>query len=66
MPQLIRPPSVRIVPRDGEIEITLNIHISVDGNGFVEATSVEKPKEDKVEMMIPDFLSGVKIGSFGK
>lgn len=66
MPQLIRPATIRVVPRDGEIEINLNICISIDGNGIVEKTSIENQQEDKVEMVIPDFLSGVKLDSFGK
>lgn len=65
--------TVKIVPRDGEIEITLNINISLDGT--VTATTPNKADvnvvqnkendEDKVEPLIPDFKSGGKLSNFG-
>ena len=69
MPQIVKQPktSVRIVPRDGEIEITLNINISFDGEvtaSAVNAQSVKmvEEKEDKdAEPMVPDFFSGAKL-----
>lgn len=72
MPQIVKQPktSIRIVPRDGEIEITLNINISIDGQvtaSAVNAQSVSVVNEDEkdTELMIPDFLSGAKL-KFGK
>jgi hypothetical protein len=71
MPNLIKPTTkVRIVPRDGEIEITLNINITVDGkvtatSDDVKSVSVEE-EEDTVPTFIPDFTSGFKLGTFGK
>lgn len=70
MPQIIRPASkVRIVPRDGEIEITLNINITVDGKVVTSAdnadVSVDEEPEEKTKHMIPDFFSGIKL-DFGK
>lgn len=72
MPQIVKQPktSIRIVPREGEIEITLNINISIDGQvsaSAVNAQSISVVNEDEkdVELMIPDFLSGAKL-KFGK
>lgn len=75
MPQLIKPSTkVQIVPRDGELEITLNINITVDGqiqatadNAQVSVLSKkEEPEaEDKSPHFIPQFGSGMKL-SFGK
>lgn len=77
MPQLIRPASVRVVPADGELEITLNINITIDGNLTATAdnarsvsvqqveTKKEEEPEDKVQHAIPDFFSGLKL-DFGK
>jgi len=73
MPQIVKQPKtqIRIVPKDGEIEITLNINITIDGQltaNAIDAQSVsvlEKDKEKDAELMIPDFFSGVKL-KFGK
>lgn len=72
MPQLIKPSAkVRIVPRDGELEITLNINITVDGKVTASAdnaksvTVEEKEAEDRPAHFIPDFGSGFKL-NFGK
>jgi hypothetical protein len=70
MPQLLKPSAkVKIVPMDGEIEITLNINITVDGkltasSEEAKVLSVEQ-KEDKVQQFIPSFDSGLKL-DFGK
>lgn len=76
MAQIIRPASVRIVPRDGELEITLNINITIDGtvtataeraqSVTVQQTIAAEAVEDKVQHIIPDFISGMKLSSFGK
>lgn len=73
MPRITRPPSrtiVQVVPRDGAIEITLNINISVDGQvtassdqAEVRAQKVEE--DDKVDKIVPDFFGGTKL-KFGK
>ena len=72
MPQIVKQPKtqVRIVPRDGEIEITLNINISIDGQVTsqtvqAQAQVVEAEKEKDAEPLIPDFFSGAKL-QFGK
>jgi len=58
------------VPREGELEITININLSVDGILTAQAvggsdSKVKIEEEDKVKPMIPDFGSGVKL-NFGK
>jgi hypothetical protein len=70
MPQLIKPSTkVKIVPKDGELEITLNINISVDGKVVASADKAdvfaEQEQEEKVPHIIPDFFSGNKL-NFGK
>lgn len=72
MGQHIRPTKtqVRIVPRDGEIEITLNINITVDGKVVASAENenvrVTVHEEEETKPMIPDFVSGLKLKLFGK
>lgn len=68
MPQLIKPSTkVKIVPKDGEIEITLNININVDGKVSASADNADVAidQEEKAPLMIPDFFSGQKL-DFGK
>ena len=74
MPQLIKPVTkVTVIPRDGELEITLNINITVDGQisasseqANVSIQSIEKKEtEDKIQPFIPNFTSGMKL-NFGK
>lgn len=73
MAQLIRPKSkIKIIPREGELEITLNIHITIEGELTGSSTanlqtqmSMDLPKEDEAEPLIPDFTSGVSL-EFGK
>jgi hypothetical protein len=73
MPQLIKPTIVKVVPKEGELEITLHIHITVDGQVQATATNVEHvsvkvdestPEEDS-RHYIPNFGSGFKV-NFGK
>ena len=75
MVQRIRPATqtkVLVVPRDGELEITLNINVTVDGQ--VTATATDgvvdikqgEDEDDKVEPVIPDFSTGLKLDDFGK
>lgn len=68
MPRIVKPTQIKVVPRDGEIEITLNINITVDGQVMATADNAEVKSlkvEDKVERVVPDFLSGMKL-KFGK
>lgn len=59
---------IKVVPRDGEIEITLNINISVDGQvtALANNADVDVEDNDKPPHIIPDFMSGAKLNSFGK
>lgn len=68
MPQLIRPAyKVKIAPKDGEIEITLNINITVDGKVTTTAENAAVIEEEENKMQfIPDLSSGMKLPSFGK
>ena len=67
---LIRSPKtkVKVVPREGELEITLNINISVDGQLTASSENAEvsiQSEEEKVDPIIPDFDSGGKLSGFG-
>ena len=65
MPQLIRPATtVKVVPKDGELEITVNINITVDGKvtanaegGSISSLSMKENDDDKVNYVIQDFTS---------
>ena len=70
MAQIIRPATktqVRIVPRDGELVITLDINISIDGKvqASAENANVTIEDEDHVDHIVPEFVSGLKL-NFGK
>lgn len=65
---------VKIVPRDGELEITLNINITLNGeltgntgqsanNLVAQVNTVKETKE--TSPLLPDFTSGVSL-NFGK
>lgn len=64
--------TVRIVPQEGELEITVNINITLDGQ---VVTTVNDPgvaiqeKREKSQkessFLMPDFSSGAKL-NFGK
>lgn len=75
MPQIITKPrtTIKIVPKEGEIEIKLDINITIDGqvsaiaqsnNASVEIQSVEE-KEKETDFLVPNFMSGGKL-DFGK
>jgi hypothetical protein len=70
MPAVISPATtiVKVVPREGELEITLNINITLDGN--VSATSdqaeVKMIKPRSAEPIVPEFKPGAKIRNFSK
>jgi len=68
MPQLIKPSTkIKVIPKDGELEITLNVNITVDGkvSAFADNANVSVEEEDKAPHIIPDFFSGQKL-DFGK
>jgi hypothetical protein len=72
MPQLIRPQEVKIVTKDGEVQVSiiLDLNINLNSSGLQVtaqgrvAEEQEKPKEDP-HWAIPDFGSSTKI-NFGK
>jgi hypothetical protein len=77
MPTLIKPGSVKVVTKEGEIQVslTLDLNINLNTEGLVlesKVSSVEaqsnpsyKNKSEKVEWAIPDFDTSQKI-DFGK
>jgi hypothetical protein len=72
MVQLIKPRSkIKIVPKDGELEITLNINITIDGaitgtqSGSTKTQVCMENEEKEADLLIPDFTSGVSL-NFGK
>jgi len=71
MVQRISPTTVKVIPRDGELEIKLDITINVNTEGIISVASVEgtevknKKQDDKVDYIIPDFASGATL-EFGK
>lgn len=70
MVQIIRNPTeiIKIVPRDGEIEITLNVNISLDGAVQVESQGATVTTQSKKladsDPIVPEFTSGAKIDNF--
>lgn len=70
MPALIKPGSVKVITKDGEIQIsiTLDLNINLNSNGIVVNENVLTKKEEEKtssEWMIPEFGSSEKI-NFGK
>lgn len=76
MVQHVRPATktqtkVLVVPREGELEITLNINISVDGQVTASSEDAEVSylgedvEEEDVEQFIPELTTGLKL-NFGK
>jgi hypothetical protein len=73
MAQLVSPgkTKIQIVPRDGELEITVNINITVDGQVIATvddpkvAAQGKKDSQDDRAFFVPDFSSGAKL-NFGK
>lgn len=68
MPQIVKQPKtqIKVVPKEGEIEITLNINITIDGQVTAEAVnaqsvSVQQVEEKEAELMVPDFFSMGKL-----
>lgn len=75
MPQLIRPTNVKVVSKDGEIQVSLTIDLNINLNGTVQAGVQEKFTEEPPASpdvvkeadlwMIPDFEPAEKI-DFGR
>jgi len=77
MGQYIRPKSkIKIIPREGELEIILSINITIDGEltggGGTSANiktqmfmDTKETKEEENTPLVPDFTSGVSL-NFGK
>lgn len=72
MVQRLGKTKIRVVPRDGEIEVTLNINITLDGqvtamtaNSPEAAVTILSDEDESVPTFIPDFVSGKKL-DFGK
>jgi hypothetical protein len=67
MPRVTSPSTtiVKVVPRDGTLEVTLNININVDGK--VAASSRDADAEvEYCEPIIPQFKSASKLQNFAK
>jgi hypothetical protein len=79
MPQLIKPGSVRVVSKDGEVTVAITIDLNINLTNLLEGVSLpsssiaKEPKKensiteitsDKVEWAIPDF--GSEKINFGK
>jgi hypothetical protein len=79
MPQLIKPGSVRVVSKDGEVTVAITIDLNINLTNLLEGVSLpstsitDKSKKensiteianDKVEWAIPDF--GSEKINFGK
>lgn len=74
MAQVLKPSEVKIITKDGEIEITLKLDINININqndivvkseGTVTKVKEEKKSEDKANWEIPDFGPSPKL-KFGK
>jgi hypothetical protein len=79
MAQLIQPNNVKVITKDGEIQVSLTIDLNITLNqtgtinveGSVNSVGGEMPKgiknddDDKVEWAIPDFIPEPRV-KFGK
>lgn len=74
MAQVLKPSEVKIITKDGELEITLKLDINININqsdivvkseGTVTQVKEEKKLEDKANWEIPDFGPSPKL-KFGK
>jgi hypothetical protein len=80
MAHIVRPTSttIKVAPKEGELEITVNINITIDGQ--ISATTdgsqimiqsnkpeknEKKEENDDKKYLVPDFASGLKL-NFGK
>ena len=77
MPQLIKPGSVKILTKEGEVSVSITLDLNINLNNLLEGIDVSKTTQnkkekesiienidDKVTWAIPDFCSE-KI-NFGK
>jgi hypothetical protein len=79
MAQLIQPNNVKVITKDGEIQVSLTIDLNITLNqtgtinveGGINSVSGTMPKtvksadDDKVEWAIPDFVPEPRV-KFGK
>jgi hypothetical protein len=74
MAQLIKPQEVKVITKDGQLEvfISLELNINLNQNGLdvtaqaKEVKTINRPKEEEnTAWAIPDFTSSPKI-NFGK
>jgi hypothetical protein len=71
MPNLIKPNSVKIITKDGEVtislQIDLNINLNQNGVGFTNTNNSVSgnSKDEDFEWAIPDFNKSEKL-NFGK
>lgn len=75
MAQLLKPQNVKVVTKDGEVVISLQLDININLNqsGTIDvtgsasnvATNLKKQEDDKTVWEIPDFKTIEKI-KFGK
>ena len=69
MPQLIKPGSVKIMTKEGEVQVSitleLNINLNTDSVRVVSQVVEQKEKPQKDEWAIPDFEASPKL-NFGK
>ena len=73
MPQLIRPSSVKIITKDGEIQVSITLDLNINLTGVevsaqaqaVKSEAKFEPTKDDLEWAIPEFESLPKI-TFGK
>lgn len=65
MGELIK--GARVIAKDGELHITLDLNITVNGveNRVTHTQKIEKQEEDEMVWAIPDFKSAEKL-NFGK
>lgn len=69
MPALIKPGSVKIITKEGEVQvsITLELNINLNADGVKVGTQAVERKEEpeKNDWAIPDFNASPKL-NFGK
>ncbi len=73
MPNLIKPNNVKIITKDGEITVSLQIDLNINLNqsgvsfagGNATSSMSNSNKEDDFEWAIPDFQKAEKV-NFGK
>jgi hypothetical protein len=62
MVQLLKPAIVKVVTKNGECEISINLNINITTDGLKIDIKNEE-KQEKAEFIIPDFMShNIKFG----